>query len=342
RRLLEGAPRAAFAAALARARALAEADAPDYTDTAAWNRHWEAVRAALDRAGTGASSGADYLAIASVAKEAFQSEHTLRFAQAALRAGVSDPDSARILMTEAWSLNVLLPDSSQTTDTLSHYLAVVDTLIANRPARMRSHIFRAHVLARLPGRTNEAFAAARRGVEIAQRTGEDPWYAWSSLHWLVSLAGTPADDDEAFGDMVRAGAADATNWRFHAAHLEDREQWAAAARAYLEAYRLGGRGDADDTCRAGASFWKGGKDDEALEALRACVNGYALAARVDTANLVYAHRAIASILESRGVYSSAESHARQALALAPTDAWAALALAEALNGLERYSEAARA
>src|SRR5690606_29556210 len=70
RRLLEGGSRTGFAAALARARSLAEADAPDYTDTAAWNRHWRAVRAALDHAAMLASNGPDYLALASVAQEA--------------------------------------------------------------------------------------------------------------------------------------------------------------------------------------------------------------------------------------------------------------------------------
>lgn len=342
RRLLEGGSRTGFAAALARARSLAEADAPDYTDTAAWNRHWRAVRAALDHAAMLASNGPDYLALASVAQEASESERTLRFAQAALRAGVPDPDSARILMTEAWFWDVLLPDSTQTTGVLQRYLAVADTLIASRPARVRSHVFRARVLARLPGRTREALAAARRAIEVARQNGEDATYAWSSLHSLSSQVGTAGDDDEAFEGMVRSGLARAWDWRSHARHLDQREQWSAAARAYLEAYRLGGRRDPDNACEAGASFRLGDMHDEALEAFRACINGYALAARVDTANLVYAHRAIASILESRGVYSSAESHARQALALDPTDAWAALALAEALNGLERYSEAARA
>ena len=46
--------------------------------------------------------------------------------------------------------------------------------------------------------------------------------------------------------------------------------------------------------------------DEALKAFRACVEGYAFAPDVDTASLAYAHRAIASILESRGVYASAD------------------------------------
>lgn len=41
-------------------------------------------------------------------------------------------------------------------------------------------------------------------------------------------------------------------------------------------------------------------------------------------------------------FTTAESHARQALALDPTDQWAANALAEALLALERYTEAAAA
>lgn len=340
RRLLRSAERTDFATALARARSLTEAP-PHYTDTLAWNRQREAIRQALDQAETLASNGADYLALASVAKKALEFERSIRFAQAALRSGVADPDSARILMVDAWLIFVLLPDSSQTRDVLMRYLAVVDTLIANKPARVRSHIFRAHVLAQLPGRTQEALAAARRAVELAGKDDEETGYAWSTLHLLASEVGTDGDDDDAFKGMVRSGHARAWDWRSHATHLDRREQWAEAARAYLEAHRLSDGRDPDDVCNAGAAFWKGDMQDEALKALRACVEGYALAQDVDTASLAYAHRAIASILESRGVYASAESHARQALTLNPNDEWAALALAKALLGLERYSEAAR-
>lgn len=276
-----------------------------------------------------------------MAKKALEFERSIRFAQAALRSGVADPDSARILMVDAWLIFVLLPDSSQTRDVLMRYLAVVDTLIANKPARVRSHIFRAHVLAQLPGRTQEALAAARRAVELAGKDDEETGYAWSTLHLLASEVGTDGDDDDAFKGMVRSGHARAWDWRSHATHLDRREQWAEAARAYLEAHRLSDGRDPDDVCNAGAAFWKGDMQDEALKAFRACVEGYALAQDVDTASLAYAHRAIASILESRGVYASAESHARQALTLNPNDEWAALALAKALLGLERYSEAAR-
>jgi len=63
---------------------------------------------------------------------------------------------------------------------------------------------------------------------------------------------------------------------------------------------------------------------------------------VDTNALAYAHRALAAILNGRGVYSQAEVHARQSLALDPANGWAALQLSNALLALKRPTKAAAA
>lgn len=55
--------------------------------------------------------------------------------------------------------------------------------------------------------------------------------------------------------------------------------------------------------------------------------------------MAFAHRGMAAILNDRGVYSSAQTHARQAWTLDSEDPWAAHELARALLGLGRFSEA---
>jgi tetratricopeptide (TPR) repeat protein len=58
--------------------------------------------------------------------------------------------------------------------------------------------------------------------------------------------------------------------------------------------------------------------------------------------LATAHREIAGVLNRRGVYQEALSHAREATALYPSDAWAFSAQADALLGLRRFQEAINA
>ncbi len=339
-RLLAGASANTFATALARPVNLIEQEPPPYTDKPAWAQYWERIRAALDEAAAAASSGDQHLALAALAAASFENDRTTRFAERALRDRTTNPDSARILLIESWEWDLIVKRDTAPPALLRRYLAVADTILRNRPRRAATHIFRGRVLAAIPGRRAEALPAARRAIDTARQTDDDPTPHWSALHSLAHEVGSPADDDMAFRGMVQAGSARPFDWRSHAQHLNGRQEWRLAAQAFRQAFNSSARNNANDICDAGGAFWKGELNDEALTTFRQCVSSYALAELVDTSRLAYAHRGLASILQSRGVYSTAESHARQALSLAPTDEWAALALADALLGLERNSESA--
>jgi S1-C subfamily serine protease len=339
--ILESASAPAFAAMIARARSIAEHAPSSDSDQKVWNNYHAQLGDALSSAAAAAREGGDFLELATLAADKYEFDMVPTLAEQALSHGTDAPDSARILMIESWELHLLLDDSVPT-DTLQRYLIVADTLVRHRPDRSGTYLFLGRVLARLPARQSQALPTARKAIGITKKQGKVSNYIWSTLHYLAAATGTPAQDDSAFHDLVASGTADYLDWASHAGHLEARGEWTDAANTYVQAYKAANGKWPTYACKAASAFWKADLNDQALDGFRACIQGYAVAATVDTSEVEYAHRGIATILVQRGVYPTAETHARQALQLNPTDAWAANALAGSLMGQERYSEAAAA
>jgi tetratricopeptide (TPR) repeat protein len=302
-----------------------------------WTQHRARLGAALDEAAAAARTGDDLLAVATVAAKTAHSERTARLANEALRRGIRNPDSARVLIAGSWDFELLFSDTIPPSR-LRAMLAVTDTLIGHRPARAGIYAYRAQVLSRL-SRGVEAVAAARRSVDLGRADSTSGWY-WTVYHHVTAKHGTAADDDAVFARMREAGQADSYDWSEHGSHLKARERWAEAAEAYAQAFRVDPQKSGRFACSAGQAYWAAEQLDRALDGLRTCVQAYASAAYVDTNQVVYAHRAIASILNDRGVPAQAEMHAREARALNPEDAWAAYELSRALLEQERATEAA--
>lgn len=336
--LIHGPHAPGFSEAFADAQRVAARPVPNFRKNyEAWKQYIEERKKAIARAGTMARTGEEHLAVAALAYDNVASELAAKHARLALLAGIPEPDSARILIIRAWALDMIVEKPLSQSDLL-HRLEFVDTLLARRPTHAASHAFRARVLSRL-GRGAEALPAARQAVEFGEGEDASNWY-WYVYHRLAAEHGSPSDDDDVFRKMVGAGAADATDWAQHGDHLHERELWDVAATAYNQAFVLSRERTAEYACKAGQAYWLAELVDSALESLRSCLAAYATSAYVDTTDVVYAHRGIASLLNDRGVHSQAESHARQARALDPENAWATYELARAYLGQQRYTEAA--
>jgi tetratricopeptide (TPR) repeat protein len=78
--------------------------------------------------------------------------------------------------------------------------------------------------------------------------------------------------------------------------------------------------------------------DQAMDAARRCIADGATKPQSER-SVALGHRVAAIILEDRSAYPSALEHARQAVELEPTHFYGYLVMAQALNGLERPSEA---
>jgi tetratricopeptide (TPR) repeat protein len=91
-------------------------------------------------------------------------------------------------------------------------------------------------------------------------------------------------------------------------------------------------------CKAADSYYLADQDDSVLEAGRQCIQ-FPIQHQVTAETVGDIHTDIAMILDKRGVYSEALAHAKQAIELNATDAWAFYASALALKGMRQFTDA---
>jgi tetratricopeptide (TPR) repeat protein len=143
-----------------------------------------------------------------------------------------------------------------------------------------------------------------------------------------------ADEMHWFGVLEKNKKALAYDWDSHARYLISVKEFKKAGHAYSQAASVLNK----DWCSAGTAYQAASEEDSSLFADRKCIE--TLTGTTGSENdLAWAHYSIATILNDRGVYSEALSHAKEATALDSSSAWAFYAEAEALNSLQRFNEA---
>ncbi len=145
----------------------------------------------------------------------------------------------------------------------------------------------------------------------------------------------PHEADSWFKKLNRT-TVEAYQWSEYGKFLDRQSRHGDAGDAYLAAYqKMNSR--YGDMCEAGESYYYGNRYDDALPAARRCIELSTL--KPDSEERIQrAHRIIATMLNERGVYDDALSHAKQAIALSNLDASAYHQLAKALNNLGRFTE----
>jgi tetratricopeptide (TPR) repeat protein len=166
--------------------------------------------------------------------------------------------------------------------------------------------------------------------------GGDVFFA---LFETSAALGQSSEAEKWFARAKPAGL-DAFQWRSFAAFLEEQDRRSDAAAANMEASRLV-PSDHFYVCSAGTDYYLGNNVDQALAACRRCIE-LAAAKKGAEGDIGRAHRMIGDLLNRRGVRDEAASHAKEALAIDPNDAWAYHNLSEALQGQRRFTEAAAA
>jgi tetratricopeptide (TPR) repeat protein len=132
--------------------------------------------------------------------------------------------------------------------------------------------------------------------------------------------------------------ANAWDWHAQGKHRFDTGKYSEAGDAYSIAASSGG--DWTNLCLAANSYSVSDDDkkDAALSAARQCIAAGTGKEKSDVP-IASAHFVIAQILNSRGVFAEALTHAREAADLDSSNAWSFQAEAEALVGLRRFAEA---
>lgn len=145
-----------------------------------------------------------------------------------------------------------------------------------------------------------------------------------------------ATDARAWFEMLRKdGNASAYDWVAQADRLAGVNEFQNAGDAYATAARLGAY--YTNWCSAATMYSFVPQPDSILSCARSCI---AVGTGKDNSEsiLANAHRQIADVLNERGVYEEALSHAKEATNLNASDPWAYASMADALSGLRRFQE----
>jgi tetratricopeptide (TPR) repeat protein len=192
------------------------------------------------------------------------------------------------------------------------------------------------------GSHQDADTALRRALELNGATPDAEERA-RILRDLISVAEglkQPWDVDEWFSSLAQTGRASMWDWTQQAGRLDAAKRFAEAGESWQRAAEF--NLDWTDWCEAAGSFdLAPGKEDSALYAARRCI---ALGAGKQKSEdrLANAHGTIAGVLNDRGVYEEALSHAKEATSLNSEYAFAYDQQAVALLGLHWYQEAINA
>jgi tetratricopeptide (TPR) repeat protein len=182
-----------------------------------------------------------------------------------------------------------------------------------------AHYLRAFELNRASSDSDRQVAILRGLVRTSRQLGK----ARESTTWFRAL--------------VDSGKANAWDWQQNGRRLDEDKQYREAGESYRKAALLGSGWS--NWCEAAGSFSvAGGEEDAVLDCARRCVTGGTGKPKGEE-HVAIAHRQIADVLNQRGVYQEALSHARESIALNSTDPWAFDTQADALNGLRRFREA---
>lgn len=191
------------------------------------------------------------------------------------------------------------------------------------------------------GSYKDADTALRRALEL-NRTVAGAGQQALILRDLVTVAenlNRPADIDKWFSSLSQTGQASIWDWQKQARRLDAAKRFAEAGEAWQTA-----ASDVfwTDWCEAAGSFESASdKEDSTLYAARKCI-ALGEGKQKSEAWLSEAHRAISNVLNNRGVYEEALSHAKEATALNSESAFAYYNEAVALLGLHRNQEAINA
>jgi tetratricopeptide (TPR) repeat protein len=181
-------------------------------------------------------------------------------------------------------------------------------------------------------------AANFRLALSASRKESDPNLEVQSIRGLCRCADSLNNIPEArtwFEMLRKDGNASAYDWQSQGRRLGEAREYQDAGDAYTTAAKLGA--PYTNWCDAATMYSIASQSDSILSCARSCI---ADGTGKDNSEryLAIAHRQIADVLNERGVYDEALTHAKEATDLDSSDPWAYAALADSLSGLRRFQE----
>jgi len=163
----------------------------------------------------------------------------------------------------------------------------------------------------------EADTVLRRALELNQKT-QNTEERYNILRDLIGAADglkRPTDVDKWFEALTKTGNASGFDWEGQARRLDGASRYSEAGAAWQQATSMNGTWS--DWCEAAGSYaLSGGKEDLVLYDARKCIADGSGKPKSET-NLAEVHRLVANVLNDRGVYEEALSHAKESTVLSP-------------------------
>jgi S1-C subfamily serine protease len=188
----------------------------------------------------------------------------------------------------------------------------------------------------------EADSGLRKALEL-NRTPANIETQARILRDLIVVADNlqkPNDVDKWFAALAQTGQASVWDWSQQATRLDKVGRYAEAGETWQKAAEFNIVWS--NWCEAAGSFeFAPGRDDDVLFTARKCIEVGAGKQNSET-RLSTAHVALAIVLNDRGVYEEALSHAKEATVLNAENPFGYNQQAAALVGLHRYQEAINA
>lgn len=192
------------------------------------------------------------------------------------------------------------------------------------------------------GSYKDAKANFRLALDTATKA-DDSENRLSSIHGLIRCADALREFDEAdrlLAQLRRDGKSTTWDWSFHADNLLKNDLYQRAGDSYRAAGELDG--PYTNWCTAATMYSvTPQQEDSVLFCARKCIEK-GTGQKDSEADLGEAHRQIADVLNSRGVYLEALNHAKEVTVLKPDNAFGYDDMAVALEGLRRFGEAVTA
>lgn len=295
------------------------------------------LQESLDQAG----SSSDQLLVIANKAESQNTDIAIAAAERALK--VRETPEAAAVLGKAMQFKALFADESEASVLRERAeIAFRLALSLSKPPGFRVYFGLADVLEDR-GKYAESDTFFRRALDASKATGDASGQA-QSIRGLARVAyslGQPGQGNNWFQMLVNMNEATANDWRNHASRLARVNSHREAGIAFQQAAQLDGIWQ--DWCDAATQFLLSADDsaDIVLFSARNCIEK-GVGQKQSELRLSIAHRQIADVLNDRGVYQEALSHAKESSVLDPSSSFAYDSMAKSLLGLRRFQEAINA
>jgi len=259
---------------------------------------------------------------------------------AAERAVLAKPTAVnKLALAKALSAKAFFAEDRDKNTLLERAETAIRTVIrATKQPTHEMHYLLAYIL-EARSSYSEAEDNFRRALESSKADEE---LRANSLRGLVRTSyasGKTAESEAWFKALVGTGKAGAWDYQSRGHQLDQVNNYKVAGQSFVQAAVLGGSWM--NWCEAAGSFAAANEEDSTLYSARKCISE-GVGKRGSEGRLAGAHILIAAVLNQRGVYLEALSHAKEASLLDPSSPWAFYQQAQALLGLRRFQEAIHA